>query len=50
MPNRNVALREDELDIAEEIMMNQRMQNIHQSEENRNKMQINSLPPELLRR
>lgn len=50
MPNRNVALKDDEMEIAEEIMMNQRMQNINQSDDNRNKMQISAMPPELLRR
>jgi DNA replication licensing factor MCM7 len=51
MPNRNSPMREDEMEIIEEIVMHQRLQNIHNTDDVKNKQAGKTpLPAELLRR
>lgn len=51
MPKSRVKRRDDELDTVEEIVMNQRMQNLGQSAEELMKSKAKTpIPPELLRK
>jgi hypothetical protein len=51
MPMRNAPMKDDEMDTIEEIMMNQRMQNLSNSEDSRKQQAAKTpLPPELLRK
>jgi hypothetical protein len=51
MPSRNIPLRDDEMETIDEIIMNQRMQNLGTENNNINKhIGKTPLPPELLRK
>lgn len=54
MPNRNMILKEDEMDPIDEVYLNQRMQNLNNNINNNERRQQagdkNNLPPELTRK